>query len=226
MNSINLLWETAQGTGANQSLHYRPASNGGATLGSISNSSDGGQYDQVAPMTHMALDSTGAINVVWQQNCCTQGTSTILYARSTDSGNSFAVSTIANAFNNTPLPQLAIDSLNNINVAFYQDTGSGNGEISFMQSTNQGATFSAPQTISSSNASAALPQIALDTSNNIHLVWPQAFNANSSSIFYRRNVGLAGLSLSPSRVCGGWPPTGTVTRSQPTPTREATVTFS
>jgi hypothetical protein len=226
MNSINLLWETAQGTGANLSLHYRPASNGGATLGSISSSSDFGQYDQVFPMAHMALDSTGAINVVWQQNCCTQGTSTILYARSTDSGNSFAVSTIANAFNNTPMPQLAIDSLNNINVAFYQDTGSGNGEISFMQSTNQGSTFSAPQTISGSNASAELPQMAFDTSNNLHLVWQQAVNSKSSSIFYSRSVALNSLSLAPSSVGGGGSSTGTVTMNGPAPLAGAVISLS
>jgi len=224
MNSINVLWETEQATGNNLSLHYRPASNGGATLGSISSSSDAGQYDQVAPMAHMALDSTGAINVVWQQNSGTQGASTILYARSTDSGNSFAVSTIANAMNNTPLPQLAIDSLNNINVAFYQDAGSGNFEISFMQSTDQGATFSAPQTVSSSNASAELPQMALDGGNNIQLLWWQGFN--NGNVFYSRSVGLDSLSVTPSSVGGGDASTGTVRMNGPAPMGGAIISLS
>src|SRR5260370_9016216 len=140
MNSINLLWETAQGTGANLSLHYRPASNGGATLGSISSSSDFGQYDQVFPMAHMALDSTGAINVVWQQNCCDQSPSTIPYARSTDSGNSFAVSTIANAMNTTPLPQLAFHSFTNIKVASHQNTPSATLQLAMMKPTPQAPT--------------------------------------------------------------------------------------
>jgi hypothetical protein len=224
MNSINLLWETEQATGNNLSLHYRPASNGGATLGPISSSSDDGQYDQVAPSAHMVLDSTGAINVIWQQNSGTQGASTILYARSTDSGSSFAVSTIANAMSSAPLPQLAIDSLNNIDVPFYQDAGAGNFEVSYMQSTNGGATFSNPQTVSSSNASAALPQMALDTSNNIHLLWWQGFN--SGNIFYSRSVGLQSLSLAPSDVGGGNSSTGTVTMNGPAPMGGAVISLS
>src|SRR5260370_17359913 len=227
MTSINVLWDTQEGSGGNWSLHYRPASNGGATLGSISSSSDGGQYDQVAPLAHMALDSTGAINVVWQQNSFNQGPSSILYARSTDGGNSFAVSTIANLNGNTPSPQLAIDSFNNINVVSYQDTASGNFEIAFMQSTNQGATFSAPQSISSSSSSAEVPQLASDTSGNVHVLWQQGQQGVSNqNIFYSRNVGLAGLSLSPSSVGGGGSSTGTLTLNGPAPLAGAVMSLS
>jgi hypothetical protein len=224
VNSINILWETEQMNGGNWSLHYRPASNGGTTLGSISSSSDDGQYDQVAPLAHMALDSTGAINVVWQQNSFNQSPSGILYARSTDAGNSFAVSTIANAGGNTPSPQLAIDSLNNLDVVFYGTTASGNNQISFMQSTTQGATFSGVESVSSNSANGVLPQMALDTGGNIHVFWQQG--ASNQDIFYSRSVGLSSLSVAPSSIGGGGSSTGTVTLNGPAPINGAVIALS
>ena len=219
MSNINIIWEMQQVTGGSTwSINYRRSSDGGATFGSISSSADTGNTGSYPPEAHMALDATGAINVIWQV-VQDSGPSYVDYARSNDGGNSFAVSNIVTLPNGgTSVPQLAIDASNNIDVLFQGSPSNGFG-IFFTQSTDAGSSFSSAQNVSNDNGSG--PQIALDPSGQTRIVWYAV-----SNVFFTGSVGLSSLSVSPASVSGGSSSTGTVTLGGPAPSGGAVISLS
>jgi len=89
-------------------------------------------------------------------------------------------------------PQIAVDSAGNINTVWSDQTtpcGSASCSISifFSRSTDGGATFSAPLNLSNDQGTSSTPQIALDPSGNINVIW----NDNSPgypAVLFSRSV--------------------------------------
>ena len=182
--NINAVWE--DDTASNSNILFSRSTDGGATFFptpmKLSNSL-GCSFNPV-----MAVDVSANINVVWQDSPdCRFRTSTIFFSRSTDGGITFSApmnlsETIISAFYS--IPQIAV-AAGNISVVWESDTG--NLGIWFRSSSDGGATFSEPKMLSTNTGGSIDPQIAVDKSGNINVVWEDDI-AGHSDISFRRST--------------------------------------
>ena len=89
-------------------------------------------------------------------------------------------------------PQIAVDSAGNINTVWSdQTTACGSASclmsIFFSRSTDGGATFSAPLNLSNDQGTSTLPQIALDPSGNINVIWSDN-SPGYTAVFFSRSI--------------------------------------
>ena len=134
-----------------------------STPKNISNNTDYSYTPQVA------VDGAGNINVVWEDD--TANNSNILFSRSTDGGVTFAAPlNVSNSLGFSFDPRIFVDGQGGINVVWTSDAP-GNHDIFFSRSTNGGANFSTPLNLSNDAADSLSPQLAVDTSGNISVVW-------------------------------------------------------
>ncbi len=135
--------------------------------------------------TSIAIDSNGSIHMVWQDD--TPGNSEIYYKRSTDGGATWTWATrltwTAGASYN---PAIAIDSADNIHVV-WDDWTPGNSEIYYKRSTDGGATWTWAKRLTWTQGDSLRPDIAIDSTNNIHIVWDDRTPGNSE-IYYKRST--------------------------------------
>lgn len=124
-----------------------------------------------APVPHMAVDPNGGVDIVWGQNGA-------YFARTTDGGNSFTVTT--QPLSTSPMasvsPRLAISAAGTAYVV-WENAGSC-PTITFARSTDNGATFTDYPVDDTLKVSGVQQtgctydvQIALGASNTIHLLW-------------------------------------------------------
>jgi len=131
----------------------------------ISSNSDSSVTPQVAG------DAAGNIYVAWEDD--TASNSNILFSRSTDGGLTFLPPTnLSNSTGYSFSPRIAVDAGGGINV-LWVDTTPGYRAVIFRRSADGGATFSAPNNLSSGAAPAdsVNPEIAVDAGGNIIVVW-------------------------------------------------------
>jgi len=83
------------------------------------------------------------------------------------------------------LPAIATDSGNNIHLVWYDDTP-GNNEVFYKKSTDGGLHWITKRLTWNSGTS-AIPSIATDSGNNIHMVWEDESPGNFE-VFYRKST--------------------------------------
>ncbi len=98
-------------------------------------------------------------------------------------------------------PRVAVDSTEAINVV-WGDTGSGGRRVVLIRSTDQGATFGDTIDVSRSEADAFEPEIAIDSQDNINIVWQDAREGENAIWFCRSTDGGETFS-EPLRVSTG-----------------------
>jgi hypothetical protein len=203
MNNISVLWQLQ--TYSPVDLWYSYSTDSGATF----KSAELQPGFEFPPNPHMALDSLGGANLVWQVSGG-NGSASVRYAR--DAGGVPTTGASWSVMGNTPNPQLAVDSANNIDLFF-----AGN----FTRSSDGGATFSALQ-----NAPGGPDAIVTDASGNMYFTW-SGYNSSTgnTNIYFSRSVGLSSVALSLSALTGGSSSTGMVTLSGPAPTGGAVVSL-
>jgi hypothetical protein len=129
----------------------------------ISNNTDYSFTPQVA------VDGAGSIYAVWEDDTATN--SNILFSRSTDGGATFSAPlNVSRSSASSSNPLISVDRLGAINVVWVSDAP-GNNDVFFSRSTDGGATFSAPLNLSNDPADSLSPQLAVDGSGNINVVW-------------------------------------------------------
>ena len=120
------------------------------------------------------------VYVVWQDD--TSGNKEVYYSRSIDHGKNFGI--IRNLSNNTgssEVPQIATQG-SNVYVAWQDDT-SGNKEVYFKRSPNNGISFKGKKVdISNNNGSSELPQIATQGSN-VYVAWQDNTSGDYDAYF-------------------------------------------
>jgi hypothetical protein len=133
----------------------------------------------------IAIDSSSQIHVVWFEHI--PGGYEIYYKRSTNGGVTWGSSKrLTWNSNDSEYPKIAVDSSNSIHVVWYSDTPV-NYEIYYKRSTNGGVTWESSKRLTWTSSSSYDPKIAVDSSDNIHVVWYNYTSVNSE-IYYRRST--------------------------------------
>jgi hypothetical protein len=144
-------------------------------------SSNPGESEEPA----IAIDSNGVIHVVWGDD--TPGNIEIYHKSSTDGGTTW---TGANRLTWNPGssrdPAIAIDSFDNVHVV-WQDYTTGDYEIYYKKSTNGGSTWLATKRLTWNSSQSTDPAIAIDSSNNIHVVFDDDMFLKNE-IFYKKST--------------------------------------
>jgi hypothetical protein len=136
----------------------------------------------------MVVDASEDIYIVWN-------TSALFFARSHDRGATFFKPKILSVppapnFFRSHSPALAVDSCGNISVA-WSDSGlgdsSGDADIFFKRSTDEGVTLPNPVDLSHTpGQSAVTPQMAVNARGDAYLVWQANVSNVASQVFFGR----------------------------------------
>ena len=91
---------------------------------------------------------------------------------------------ISNSSGNTQGQQIAVDANGNVNLV-WADNSLGNYAIFLSHSSDSGATFSTPRSISKhAQSRASGPQIAVDANGNVSVVWTETSPDGSANFIY------------------------------------------
>ncbi|UCH93135.1 MAG: exo-alpha-sialidase [Candidatus Aminicenantes bacterium] len=164
----------------------------------ICSTDDGESWNQPANISNnlrdsafpaIAVDTAGNINVVWSDD--TPGIYDTYFIRSTDNGNSWCQPVnISNNSGNSWSSTIAVDNAGNINAAWFDDT-SGDWQIYFSRSTDNGVNWSQPVTIANINdfdGESSIP-IAVDSAGNIYAAWyDDEEGPTGEEIFFSRST--------------------------------------
>jgi len=133
----------------------------------------------------IAIDSSDALHVVWYDY--TPGLPDIYYRRSADGGLTWSTTqrltwTSGWSYN----PAIAIDSSGALYVVWSEEVP-GTIEVYYRKSTNGGTTWSSPQRLSWNSGDSFFPAIALDSGDDLHVVW-EDFTPGYAEIYYKRST--------------------------------------
>lgn len=178
-NHIHVVWSDL--TPGNYEIFYRKSTNAGVTWGGTKRLSwnSGLSTSQV-----IAVDSNNTIHLVWGDN--TPGNYEIFYKRSTNGGVNWTSKKITWTSGASQFPSIAIDSNDNIHLAWYDSTP-GNSEIYYKRSTNGGVTWSSTKRLSWNASSSMYVTIAVDSQSRVHVSWID-FTPGNAEVFYKRST--------------------------------------
>jgi len=159
-----------------------------------------------AQLPQVAVDSSGNIDVVWNEASSSSPYKPVFFSHSTDGGGTF--STPITVSGNTyfqPEQQMMVDSSGNIYVLESLDpTPNGvDGDIWLARSSDGGATFSLINV--SNNPGSNNPnqgRMALDAAGNVSIVWVQLVSSQWQ-MFYRRSTDGGATFSAPVNVTNG-----------------------
>lgn len=147
----------------------------------VTKTSHGSYYPKIV------ADSKGTIHIIWQENTGTVS-SEVWYSRSIN-GNMWETQKLVPQSSSYTEPEIVVDSLNNLHVVWTDYRCSYmNGEIFYKKSTNGGDIWSDDMNITkhSYDTDSWMPYLAIDSNDNIHLVWSGTNRTeNSHDIYYK-----------------------------------------
>jgi len=153
-------------------IRFTKSTDGGNTWSSPIDITNG-DYTQVEPA--IAIDSSGNIHVVWSGESSLAGYTyyQLRYAKSTDGGITWSNPIdITSGLYQQEYPKIAIDSANNIYVVWDGTSATYTYyQIRYAKSTDGGNTWSSPIDITNTSYNQYKPAIAIDNSDNIHILW-------------------------------------------------------
>jgi hypothetical protein len=137
----------------------------------------------------IAVGSDGNINVVlFARGSFEDEESGIYFTRSTDNGENWServnISTLADFFSRF---DIEVDNTGAINVIWNTDL-SGNHEIYFSRSTDNGENWSEALNISNSSLDSLAPEITVDSSGNINVVWQEDTISSEYVVYFSRST--------------------------------------
>jgi hypothetical protein len=128
---------------------------------------------------------SGHLHVVWQDN--TPGHDEVYYKRSTDGGSTWSASQrLTWSSTSSAYPEVGVDSWDWLHVV-WQGSASGNTEALYRKSTNGGTTWTASRRLSWTSGVSFTPMIAVDSSDNLHVVWSDDTPGNFE-IYYKKST--------------------------------------
>jgi hypothetical protein len=179
-NHIHVVW--LDDTPGNCEVYYKRSTNGGASWSGTKRLT-WNSGSSVYPV--ITVDSSNNIHLVWYDY--TPGDSEIFYKRSTNGGvNWSSIKRLTWNAGGSLYPTIAVDSSKNVHVVWHDYTA-GNVEIFYKRSTDAGVTWGAIKRLTWNSGESFAPRIAIDSSNNIHVVWFD-FTPGNAEIFYKRST--------------------------------------
>jgi S1-C subfamily serine protease len=123
------------------------------------------------------------VYAVWEESH--DGTDRIMFAKSTDRGNTFSkpANVISSIGKDSETPSIA--SFGNIVYVVWTDKSLGSFDIFFIKSADGGNTFSKPLNLSNDAGLSYLPRIATNGKNNVYVVWTDNSPGNYNILFTR-----------------------------------------
>jgi len=174
-NNLHIVWRGRTSAFPNHyQIRYAKSTDGGNTWSSPINITNG-SYNQLDQK--IAIDSSNNLHIVWRGESSTSPNYTqIRYAKSTDGGNTWSspVNITSESYNQLD-PKIAIDSSNNLHIVWGGPSSESPNysQIRYAKSTDGGNTWSSPVNITTESYSHYEPIIAIDSSNNLHIVWEE-----------------------------------------------------
>jgi hypothetical protein len=178
-DNIHIVWRD-DSYGGTQTC-YKKSTNGGDSW-SAAMSISGASVSTDCP--DIAIDSNNHIHVVWDS-----GLESLFYNKSTDEGVTWDGAKKLSMVGHRPA--MAVDSNNHIHVAWEGWPSSGDfWETYYSRSTDGGTTWTKKRLTWSGGwwcGSSNCPDVAIDTSNNIHVVWSK-FIYEYNQIYYKKGI--------------------------------------
>jgi hypothetical protein len=175
-DNVYVVWQ--DNSSGNYDIYFTHSSDNGnrfAQVRSLSNNNGSSELPKIS-------SQGDNVYVVWQDN--SSGNYDIYFTHSSDNGNRFAqVLSLSNNNGSSELPQISSQG-DNVYVV-WQDNSSGNYDIFFKPSTNNGTKFKSIRNLSNNNGSSELPQIS-SQGDNVYVVW-QDNSSGNYDIFFKRS---------------------------------------
>src|ERR687887_2421554 len=125
---------------------------------------------------HLSLSRKSNVYVVWSDD--TTGNGDIYFRASADNGTTFSkVKRLSNNTGSSTEPQIAASGKSNVYVVWSDDT-TGNGDIYFRMSKDNGNTFSGPKNLSNTTGLSSDAKIATSGKSNVFVVWSDDTTGN------------------------------------------------
>jgi hypothetical protein len=172
-DNVYVVWEDAS-TG-NGDIYFRKSTDSGINFGTTENLSNNTSFSDSFHMSASGSD----VYVVWSDN--STGNGDIYFRKSIDNGTTFG--NIENLSNDNGKSYGAhiVLSGNNVYVV-WSDNSTGNGDIYFKRSADNGTTFSSTQNLSNNPGNSTAAQMAA-YQDNVYVVWEDASTGNGDIYF-------------------------------------------
>jgi hypothetical protein len=160
--NVHVVWR--DNSSGNDDIYFSASADNGTSFSSIENLSDNIGRSDEAQITAVGAN----VYVVWRDN--SSGKDQIYFKRSSDNGNSFyPTEDLSNNNGSSTNPQ--ITAMGNNVYTVWSDTTTGNGDIYFKSSIDNGTSFASSKNLSRNlNGTAHFPQLEA-TGNNVYVVW-------------------------------------------------------
>src|SRR5215204_4926516 len=167
-DSVYVVWEDA--TTGNGDIYFKRSVDNGTSFGNTENLSNNTSYSD---LFHTAISGSN-VYVVWSDNAT--GNGDIYFKRSVDNGTSFGNTENLSNDNGKSYGAQIVISGNNIYVVWADDS-TGNGDIYFKRSVDNGTSFGSTQNLSTNPGNSTAAQIAA-YQDNVYVVWEDATTGN------------------------------------------------
>jgi hypothetical protein len=176
-DSIHIVW-TDNSTG-NGDIYYKRSADNGTSFSSTQNISNN-PGNSTAVKIAAYQDN---VYVVWED--ATTGNGDIFFKKSVDNGTSFG--NIENLSNNTSISNSFEFAVSGSNIyVIWTDNASGNGDIFFKKSVDNGTSFGNIENLSNDNGKSYGARIVI-SGNNVYVVWNDNSTGNGD-IYYKRSA--------------------------------------
>src|SRR5215212_723744 len=161
-DNVYVVWR--DNSSGNDDIYFSASADNGTSFSSIENLSDNIGRSDEAQITAVGAN----VYVVWRDN--SSGKDQIYFKRSSDNANSFyPTDDLSNNNGSSTNPQ--ITAIGNNVYTVWSDTTTGNGDIYFKSSIDNGTSFASSKNLSRNlNGTAHFPQLEA-TGNNVYVVW-------------------------------------------------------
>jgi hypothetical protein len=161
-SNVYVVWR--DNSSGNDDIYFSSSVDNGTTFNGIENLSNNDGRSDKPQIAAVGVN----VYVVWRDN--SSGKDQIYFKRSSDTGNSFnTTENLSNTNGSSTDPQITATG-NNAYIV-WSDTTTGNGDIYFKSSTDNGTSFSVPKNLSTNlDGPALFPQVEA-IGNNVYVVW-------------------------------------------------------
>ena len=203
-NNIHIVWSGQSSTTPNyHQIRYTKSTDRGNTW-NIPVNITSEYYEQFNPS--IAIDSFNNIHIVWNgYTPAYPWKLQIRYTKSIDGGNTWSTPTeITSEDYSQYVPTIGIDSSNTLHIVWegYSPSSPNCTQIRYAKSIDGGNTWSIPTEITSENYSHFSPSMAIDSSNNIHIVWNgySPASPNYTQVRYAKSIDRGSTWSNPTEI--------------------------